>query len=739
MANAERSKDVFNVRSSLALMAMAVSGTVYAADEAATLPEVKVSAPKDKEKTDGYKAEKASSSKFTAPLLDTPKSITVITADVIKDTGSVTLEDALRTVPGITFGTAEGGGSIGDRPFIRGFDSQSAMYVDGVRSVGGQSREVFAVDSIEVLKGPSGAYDGRGSAGGSINMVTKQPKAENFIGGSVGLGTDSYRRVTIDGNYVINEDIAIRLAALSHDANTPGRDEVDMNKFGFAPSITFGMSSPTSLNLSYYHLKSDDTPDFGLPFTLAGRSKANPSSPASVDKDNFYGYSSRDFRKTQVDSGTATFKHVFNDDVAFKNVTRYDVSANDYIVTVPDDSVGNVANGTVFRAPKSRNATTKTVSNVSDLSVAFDAFGFKNKANTGIEFSHERTHNRPYAFNPNITGAARVCTAAMLASNQCTTLENPDPDDAYTGVVGVSPTLTTTRTITKSAYVFDSIELTKQWIANLGVRYDDYETQSGSFNRATNLAGASFENKSHFWNYQAGLVYKIQPNASVYTSWGTSSTPSGSTVGNGSDTLGVNNDLTPERSRSAELGVKWDVLEDLALTVAIFRIEKTNARVTDALGLPVNAGDMQVKGFEVGAAGKITSQWQVFTGYTYLDSEVVDGGGNAAGLANKGNRFANTPKDSASIWTTYAVTPKWTVGGGAFYGDKQFGNVANTVEIPSYTRLDAMASYKIDKNLDLRLNVQNLTDERYFSSTYSTHYAVVAPGRLAFLTLNFKY
>jgi catecholate siderophore receptor len=747
MANANRNKELFYIKPTIAALAVTFTGgTAYAADatneEASTLPEVKVAAPK--EKSSGYKAEKASSSKFTAPLLDTPKSVTVITEDVIRDTGSTSLEDALRTVPGITFGTAEGGGSIGDRPFIRGFDAQSAMYLDGVRSVGGQTREIFAIESIEVLKGPSGSYDGRGSAGGSINMVTKQPKAENFIAGSVGLGTDQYRRVTLDGNYAINEDVAVRMAVLSHTADTPGRDDVDVKKFGLAPSITFGMNSPTSLNLSYYYLKSDDVPDFGLPFpgTTATRSTANPSKPPSVDKDNYYGYNSRDFRKSEVNSGAATLKHAFTDDVIFKNVSRYDVTTNDYIVTVPDDSRNNVVNGFVYRSPKSRNATTQTVSNISDLSFAFDTLGFKNKANTGIEFSHERTHNRSYSIVNSPVGTNCGVNGNLLGTN-CTSLENPDPNDPYTGTISDSPTLTTTRAITKSAYALDSIELTKQWIVNLGIRYDDFETQATSFNRATQLPGVTFENKSHFWNYQAGLVYKVQPNASIYTSWGTSSTPSGSTVGNGNDTLGTNNDLMPERSRSTEVGVKWDVLEDLALNAAIFHIEKTNARVLDPLGNPANGGDMKVKGFELGAAGKITAAWQAFAGYTYLDSEVVDGGRVSTGGVNvvgaaDGNQFTNTPKNSASLWTTYALTPKVTIGGGAYYVDKQYGNVLNNTVIPSYTRLDLMAAYQIDKNLDLRLNIQNLTDERYFSSVH-THYAVVAPGRMGMLTLNFKY
>ncbi|HEX5539093.1 MAG TPA: TonB-dependent receptor plug domain-containing protein, partial [Methylophilaceae bacterium] len=331
-----------------------------------TLPEVSVAAPSIEEE-DGYNPARASSSKFTAPLLDTPKSVSVISDDLIKDTGSVTLQDALRNVPGITFGSAEGGGSIGDRPFIRGFDSQASLYVDGIRDVGGQSREVFALESVEVIKGPSGAYDGRGSAGGSINLVTKQPKAVDFISGSVGLGTDRYKRVTLDGNYLLSDQVALRMNLLSHKADTPGRDDVDVERFGFAPSITFGLTTPTSVNFSFYHLDSNDTPDYGLPYTYTGATKAaadanrlaNGDRPVSVDKDNFYGLTNRDFRETEANIGTATIKHAFSDTTVLRNTTRYGVTSNEYIVTVPDDSKLNVQNGSVYRSPKSRDTRTE--------------------------------------------------------------------------------------------------------------------------------------------------------------------------------------------------------------------------------------------------------------------------------------------------------------------------------------------------------------------------------------------
>jgi len=198
--------------------------------------------------------------------------------------------------------------------------------------------------------------------------------------------------------------------------------------------------------------------------------------------------------------------------------------------------------------------------------------------------------------------------------------------------------------------------------------------------------------------------------------------------GGGNISLG-NQNLAPERSKSYELGTKWDLLnKDLSLTAAIFRTEKTNGRVTMADGTTQLAGNYKVDGVELGIAGKLTSKWSVFGGYTYMKSKIVSNGNVATSAAYVGNQFANIPTQSASLWTTYDVLPKLTIGGGMYYMGKVFGNVANTKWVPSYTRIDAMASYVIDKNMTLQLNLQNLNDKVYYNQAYTAHYASIAPG-----------
>jgi len=703
----------------------------------------------------------STSPKFTAPLLDTPRAVTVIPSSIMQETGAVSLLDALRTVPGITFGAGEGGNPNGDRPFIRGFDSQSSLFIDGVRSSGSQSREVFDIEQIEVTKGPSSAYTGRGSVGGSVNLVTKAPQAKNFVNGSVGVGTDDYRRGTVDWNQMISDDVAFRLNAMAHENDIPDRNGPDFSRWGIAPSITFGMKSATSVTLSYYHLQSDDTPDSGIPYNnpfaaSSPNARLNGNGePIKVPHDTYYGWARRDFQKQKNDVGSIRLQHDFGSGWLLRNSTVYARSTNDYLWTQPDDSQGNfLVNGGIWRRNNNRISATTALTNQTDLTGEFETGSIKHSLATGIEISNEKTHRSSYNVDPAANASDTHNTGSIVngacsskygigapSGYWCTSVLNPNPNDPWNGRItgGLNPVRVTTDT--RSAWAFDTATLSEQWLLNLGVRFDNFRTRSISTTSATNAA-VTLKNNSNFWNYQAGLVYKPAGNGSIYLSYGTSSNPPGVDAGDGADAIALSNaDLKPETSRNLELGTKWDVLDNRAsLTAAVFRSEKSNARValTGVRGGPMaNVGKQRVDGIELGISGNITAQWQVFAGYTYLDSELVKA--SPASPGDQGKQFPNTPKQSATLWTTYAITPALTIGGGAYYMDKVYGNTANTKWVPSYTRFDAMASYEINRHFNVQLNIQNLTNKYYFDKAYASHYATVAPGRSAILSANFKF
>jgi catecholate siderophore receptor len=708
-----------------------------------------------------YQVEKASSPKYTAPLVDTPRSVTVIPQQVLKDTGALSMQDALRTVPGITFGAGEGGNPQGDRPFIRGFDAQGDTYLDGVRDTGSQSREIFAVESIEVSKGPNSAIGGRGAAGGTINLVSKKAHLGDSFDGGFTWGSDQTQRYTLDSNYQFSDSAAGRLNLMSHESNVAGRDKVNYDRWGIAPSLAFGLGTDTRVNLDYYHLESNDLPDSGIPYSMPAsgkavdRSKSNPDKPnAGGDSSNFYGLTDRDLRKTRTDTATFAIEHDLSDALTVKNTLRHGSSMQDYILTQPDDSKGNVNNGSVWRRANTRVSNTDTTTNQTDLFGDFYVAGFKNSFSTGVEFSREKSEKSSYSVNTDTVpgGSANTnCTPSMIGAPSgynCTSLSNPNPDDPWSGSISRNYAGTDTSGTTRALYVFDTLELSPQWLVNMGLRYDHFDTKYRTFDAAGSTT-AKGKDTSEFITGQLGLVWKPAENGSIYASYATSATPPGSVLGEGMDGNPLSggkdrngnllsSDIEPEETTNYELGTKWDLLNDrLSLTAAVFRTEKENARVQVGTATYENIGKTRVDGLELSASGKITEKWQVFAGYSFMDGKQVDGG--EVNKINDGNQLPNTPRNSASLWTTYNVTRKLTIGGGAFYVDEVFGSAANTTVVDAYVRYDAMASYKLTKNLDLQLNVQNLTDETYYDKAFSTHFANQAPGRTALLSTNFHF
>lgn len=711
-------------------------------------------------KIDAKRVADPSSSKFTAPLLDTPRSVTVIPSTIIEQTAATSLQDILRTSPGITFGAGEGGQPLADRPFIRGQSSGNNVFVDGVRDTGGQTREVFNLEQVEVIKGPDSVYSGRGSGGGSINLSSKTPKAESFLGGSAAAGTDQYYRVTADGNYAFAKNAAFRLNLMATGGDISGRDSVSFKRWGVAPSLAFGIDTDTQATLTYYHLDTDQDPDYGIPLAskrtwgVAGTdSRTRPASGIlDVSHDAYYGLG-RDWMKTKADIATVAVRHEINDDLSIRQVVRYGKTLNDYLVTNPGD--GGAAQFVagewwMKRGTKSRWNETTTTAFVTDLTGKFQLAGLKNRFNIGVELSREVNDNATYVI---FTTAGSACPAGFTGAGtgDCTRLYAPNPGDAWTGVINRGP-LSTSKTRNGSIYAFDTIDLTDKLLLNIGVRYDDYSTQ-GVNATATSangvVTGVTYTSLPKggwdFVNYQIGLNYKPTPSSSLYVSYATSSTPP-NIAGGDQNTAATPAQvvLDPEDTTSIEAGAKWNVFNDkLALSGAVFRTERKNAQIALSATEIAQAGEVRVQGVEIGVSGYVTRAWQVFGGYTYMDSELVKGPYTSV---NIGDPLANTPKNTVSLFTTYRVMPKLSLGGGVYYVSKMFGGNqggagggTNKVFAPSYTRYDAFASWKLNDKANLQLNVQNLTDERYILRTNGVHHADPAPGRQAILTLNVKY
>nr|WP_174292820.1 TonB-dependent receptor [Sphingomonas bacterium] len=538
----------------------------------------------------GQRVHNTDDPKQVAPMVNTPKSIVVLDKSVIEQTGSNSLQDALRTVPGITFGAAEGGNPIGDRPFIRGFDSQGSIYVDGVRDLASQNREVFATDSVQIVRGSDSTLGGRGSAGGTINIISKLPQAQDFGNVTGSFGNAAYKRVTADLNLKATDTVAVRIEGLWHDQDVVGRDYIYQRRWGVAPSVTLGLGTPTRLTFAFYHLTSHELPDSGLPYryvcsaTLCNAPTTGNvlSQPAlgtfttlngqtgTVARTTFYGLTDRDFRNTNTNQATVRVEHDFGG-VTLRNTARYNRDSQNYIYLLPDDSNGDVygiptiAPGTVNRVDGGveqvgggyvwRRANTRYSYDVSlidqtDLAGTFTTGSIKHSFAVGTEFSFEKDRRGAYVLATGATISPR-CDTFTVSRYYCTSLFNPNPNDFYVNytsdtsnvptpiVKGSLASETQNDADTESVYGFDSITLLPWAILNLGARYDRFKSTitpavaTGTAAQPAGTAAYKLSRTDRLFNYQVGLVLKPTRETSVYASYATAATPPNSLLGEG--------------------------------------------------------------------------------------------------------------------------------------------------------------------------------------------------------------
>jgi len=694
-----------------------------------------------------YQATEASSVRMTAPLRDTPRTITVVPEQLIQDRGVSTLADVLRTTPGITLGAGEGGTPTGDRPFIRGYESSNDIAIDGVRDYARGYHETFNLEAVEITKGPSSAYGGRGT-GGSINLQTKTPKNYDFAAVTAGFGNADQWSTALDGNVVLHENIAVRLNLMRMGGDTPGRDFVKIDRLGVAPSLTFGLNTATRATLSYAYLRNQDTPDQGFPFQNLAHPEVNR--PVDVDRSNFYGRRNVDFRDSWSKQSTLLLEHDFANDWQIRNVSRYSEGLNHYFMGRPTYDHCAAGNTSAECDPNSPNATyrsgtrlrwrgTNSFVNQTDLTGEFHTGSVKHTFDLGLEFGKDRIYDRSMS-----------ATLDDDVASVRYPLHNPVNDRHYNYTIAYGDKMGVGAIKTRSVYFFDTMDITEKFLINAGVRYEKYDVLQYRVNFGTN-ANPDIRNayrSDNLFNWQLGLIYKPVSNGSIYVSYATSSNPAGENLGQGGgadgDAAGNNlaggrDQIGPEKSRSIELGTKWDVLDErLSLTAAIFETKKTDARSRDPVTTLVTLdGNNRVRGLELGVAGSITPQWDVWAGYTYLDPKMTKYRSGTTDYSGKRMKFI--PKQSASLWTTYKVLPAFTLGGGVTVMGMRYADDANRYELPSYQRYDLMAKYEINKNFALQLNVNNVTDTELYDSSHVGLFYNVGPGRSYMLTASYRY
>lgn len=705
------------------------------------LPEVKV-----KGSIESAKPETMSSPKFTQPLLDTPQTITVIKKEVLQQQGAVTLSEALRNTPGITIQLGENGNTAtGDAIFLRGFDSQGNIFVDGIRDLGTVSRDVFNIDQVEVVKGAAGSDNGRGTASGYVNLQSKVPLNEDFSAGIAAFGTDDQKRITADLNRKLGAHSAVRVNLLKQDSGVPGRKELKRESTAIAPSIAFGLNTPTRIYLYSLHMEQDNKLDGGIPTiglpgffnpAFAAGGVAAGQNPGRVDRENYYG-STGDFEDVHATMFTARIEHDVAPDVTVRNTSRYGKTKQRYVVTgvnaltIPS---ANPDTWTVARTRQGKEQTNELFTNQTNATARIKSGALTHAISGGLEFIHERQTAPTYA---------------AVGTQGTANLYHPNTGDVFVPVLpnGASAE---GRTTTIGAYLFDTIEV-GQWMFTAGLRADKYNTRFTSVTAANVTppsVSTSLEDSDTLVSTKFAALFKPAPNGSVYIAYGTSQLPPGGTNFqlNATNTNVNNPNLDPQKATNLELGTKWDTFKNqLALSAVIFRTENKNdlAQVDAVTQEVTQFGKRRVNGIELAATGQLSPVWTLNAGLSKLKAKVVEGTATQSGAV-----VQQTPETTFTLWSTYKLPFGLTVGGGARYVDKLVRQVNNAPAaatngvfgIEDYWVFDAMASYEINKNVTLQLNLYNLAD-KFYAASLNNGGARIIPGapRSALLTANLRF
>jgi catecholate siderophore receptor len=689
-------------------------------------------------------AKRTSFDKLTGTVLNTPQSINIVPQEVIQQQGVTNLQDALKNVPGITLNSGEGG-AHGDQVNLRGFAASDDFFIDGLRDTGFYTRDSFDLDSLEVLKGPASTLFGRGSTGGVINQVSKMPELYPIESAVVTVGTNDEVRGTGDVNHPFGDNDAFRINAMGQTSKIAGRPFAKNRRWGVAPSIAFGIDTPTTFTLSYLHQDEDNIPDFGIPFVNG--------EPAKVNHKAFYGLPSDDRIKSTVDVVTGSVKHDFNENFSITDKARYGNYYFDTRMTAPHLGDANCYTGSapyaggpvctgastdepvttfnplnptsttplgdifVERDRPSASGTVKTLMNETDATWKFATGPFTHALVFGVELDHEE--------------AALVRYANQDGAIVPTPLLNPDPHEAFPGHQTTVSQRPDTKADTTGIYGVDTISYGTHWDLIAALRWDRFDA---SYNEP--ITAQSFHATNFITSPRAALVYKPDENSSVYFSYGTSFNPSAENLSLSSRTA----NLPPETDHSFELGGKTLVMDGLlSLTGALFDTHMDNARIGDPLnpGLNLLAGDLHAKGAEADVTGHLTDNWEITAGYTYFE-------GSSQGLFGAGLKgpIPNTTKNQANLWTVYDFDSGFDLGVGANYLGRRevFQDAAGIVShAPGFVTFDGMASYKINDQFAVQFNIYNIFDKFYYSNLYMTSdveaHAVPGIGRYATVSL----
>lgn len=686
-------------------------------------------------KRHGYGDDDNALSRLPKNLKDIPQSVIVLDKPLLQSQGATSLADALRNVPGITIGAAEGG-QIGNNINLNGFTARTDIFLDGFRDRGQYYRDTFALDSVEVLMGPSSMLFGRGSTGGAINQVSRRPGPMPNTEADLSETSNGLSRGTLDVNAPIDARSALRIAAMGQEGSVSTRDKTRVSDYGLAPSYSIGMGTPTQLTLSALVQRNHDRPDYGVS-PLNGE-------PVMSARDTVYGYSTDRTNQDIVAVG-AEIKHRISSRLSIRDQVQYNGVRTDAVETAPH-LIGTVGSkGFTSTSPAGisplpldqlwaelqshdRLIHDTSLYNQLEANADFNTGPFVHALLVGSEIGHDSYKNQALTR----TGS---CNGVALPSGYvgCVTVLDPaySASPVQTEVAG---NRASGEADTQAIYFNDTMTILPGVKLVGGLRYDRYAASiNNSINSANTPGNTSFPELSqtvHYTSARAGAIWQPTRQQTYYVSYSTSFNPSLEQL---TSTTGLSQPLPPETNEAYEAGAKWDLLGGkLDVTAAGFQITQFNSRSQNPDNTYTADGNIRVRGARLGVSGEITRRWLVFGGYTYLDAVIVKG----IAPGTEGKVPVNAPANTVTAWTTYDVAPHWQIGGGAVYMSSRFLNNTDLVRVPGYMRWDATIAYR-QMHYEVRLNLFNLFNEHYYEGLIQSDggRAVPGTGRTAMVSL----
>lgn len=656
---------------------------------------------------DGYVAGATrTATKTDTPLRDIPQSITVVTQDQMKDLAVQNLTDVIRYVPGMT---PHQGENNRDQVIIRGNSSSADYFLDGVRDDVQYYRDLYNIDRVEALKGPNAMIFGRGGSGGLINRVSKEADGQRVREVTLQGGSYSNMRGAFDVGDAINEKFAFRLNGVYEDTDT-FVDHDHITRAGINPTGTVKANDSTTLKFGFEHFIDNRTQERGIP-SRSGR-------PAPLAPETFVGNPNLNWADAEVNALYGSIEHEFSNGIELRNYTRYAAYDRKYQNIYATSAVNTATN--TFTLGAYNNATQRNnVTNQTDVTGKIDTSFGTHKLLGGVELTRQESESfRNTGFFNNTATSITVSTSNTVNFTPVVFRQSATDADNRS-IVGVA-----------AAYAQDQWDINR-WVSVIGgLRFDNFDLDYLDKRTNTNLSRTD-----DLVSPRIGVVVKPWEPVSLYANYSMTYLPS---AGDQFATLTTAvQALKPEEIRNYEVGAKWDVRPDLSLNAAIFQLDRENTRAVDPTDPTrfVLTGASRTKGAELSLTGRITPQWQVIGAYAYQDAKIV----KTTSAAAAGQTVALVPEHTFALWNRYDFTPMWGAGLGVIHQTDQFATVANTVTLPSYTRADAAIFFTLNPQWKAQLNVENIFDERYFTTADNNDNLTFGAPRTFRLILTAKF